>query len=108
MLGDRAELETSPVNARTKDIHRSRSELGNWGHKVSECVAFRMGLFQVMERRWREEVGRAGAVCELLLSLKSQDKGTRWLQTPWLNEQSARGAGRCCKVLGPWREAEVL
>lgn len=97
------------MDVRTKDIHRGRSELGNCGHIMSECVAFRMGLFQVMERRRREDVGRAGAVCELHLSLKSQDKGTRWLQTPWLNEQSLpgerEGAARCW---GPWREAKIL
>lgn len=56
-----------------------------------------MGLFQVMERRRREEAGRAGAVCERHVSLKSQDKGTSWLQTPWFNERE-REVG--CKVLG--------
>lgn len=44
-----------------------------------------------MERRRKEEVGRAGAVCELHMSLKPQDKGTSWLQTPRLNEQSLPG-----------------
>lgn len=36
LLGDRAELETSPVDVRTEDTHRSRSELGSCGHKLSE------------------------------------------------------------------------
>lgn len=34
-MGGRAELETSPLGVRTKDIHRSCSELGRCGHKVS-------------------------------------------------------------------------